>query len=89
MPIAFGLTGSRKASVSGLLKNELTIFDTCCNPLLSPEDMVHRPARYEYQQRKQAVAAAHLRFVVDDDGNDVRGPRGMYIMMLCTTLSFL
>lgn len=35
--MAFGLTGSRKARVSGLLKKELTIFDTCCNPSL--EDM--------------------------------------------------
>lgn len=38
MPMALGLTGSRKARVSGLLKKELTIFDTCCNPSL--EDMV-------------------------------------------------
>lgn len=36
--MALGLTGSRKARVSGLLKKELTIFDTCCNPSL--EDMV-------------------------------------------------
>ena len=36
--MALGLTGSRKARVSGLLKNEFTIFDTCCKPSL--DDMV-------------------------------------------------
>lgn len=59
MPIALGLTGSRKARVSGLLKKELTIFDTCCNPSL--EDMVLAAENTTTRSRASVRHAQHAR----------------------------
>ena len=72
--MALGLTGSRKARVSGLLKKELTIFDTCCNPSL--EDMVVVTHNTATQYRAGVTHAQRQGSTVTNDNGAVFIHRG-------------